>query len=90
MKETEFKENIMSKIVKTSLVALSLIASASMGYAANNKNDGAGYGRDTGSDGRSDMEQREMLDPNSTGSIQTCGSQSYDEFGNCVVTPDMQ
>jgi hypothetical protein len=32
--------------------------------------------------------EREDLDPNPTGSNQNCQSQSFDEFGNCVVMPD--
>ena len=78
----------MTKLIKTSLVALSLLAGASMGYAADNNND-------MGADGRTDMRrdapdlmEREELDPNSTGSIQNCESQAFDEFGNCVVTPE--
>lgn len=81
----------MSRMIKTSLVALSLLAGASVGYAADNNNNG---GRDGLAESRNDgpdfQQREEMIDPNSTGSIQTCESQSYDEFGNCIVTPDMQ
>jgi hypothetical protein len=83
------KENPMSKMIKTSLVALSLLAGASVGYAADNNG-----GRDSRSEGRIDapdlQEREKMIDPNATGSIQTCETQSYDEFGNCIVSPDMQ
>lgn len=83
----------MSKMIKTSLVALSLLAAASVGYAADN-NGGGNDGRDGITGGRNDgpdlQEREKLIDPNPTGSIVTCDSQSYDEFGNCIVSPDMQ
>ena len=79
----------MSKMIKTSLVALSLLASASVGYAADNNG-----GRDGRPESRIDapdlQERQQMIDPDATGSVQSCDSQSYDEFGNCIVSPDMQ
>jgi len=86
----------MSKMIKTSLVALTLLAGASVSYAADNgRNDNLGR---FGNDGRPEQrvttpdvwEREQMIDPNSTGSIQGCESQSYDEFGNCIVDPNMQ
>lgn len=82
----------MSKMIKTSLVVLSLLAGASVGYAADNNRDGSRF------DGRPENrldppsldEREEMLDRNPTGSIETCDSGAYDEFGNCIVDPDMQ
>lgn len=85
----------MSSLIKTSLVALTLLAGASVSYAADT-------GRDNlarfGNDGRPEQrvttpdvwEREQMIDPNSTGSIQGCESRSYDEFGNCIVDPDIQ
>ena len=92
--ETEPKEKPMSKMIKTLLVALSILAGASVGYAANNdtggrNNDGRGMMMDR-NDGPDLQERQKLVDPDTTGSIQTCDSQSYDEFGNCIVTPDMQ
>jgi hypothetical protein len=86
----------MSKmIIKTSLVALSILAGASMGYAADNNGDGFGpSGRDGRPERRDDppdiWERNQMVDPGTTGSIQGCDSGSYDEFGNCIVDPNMQ
>jgi hypothetical protein len=85
----------MSKMIKTSLVALSILAGASVGYAADNNGGGR---NDMGRDGRPEnrvdapdvWERDQMIDPNSTGSIQGCESQSYDEFGNCIAEPNMQ
>lgn len=82
----------MSKMIKTSLVALSMLAGASVGYAADNG--GRDFGRDGRPENRQDapdlMKREQMIDPNSTGSIQTCDTGAYDEFGNCIVSPDMQ
>lgn len=81
----------MTKMIKTSLVALSILAGASVGYAADNNNNGNMPGAfDRDQRGPSLDEREEMIDPNSTGSIETCDSGAYDEFGNCVVSPDMQ
>jgi hypothetical protein len=86
----------MSNLIKTSLVALSILAGASVGYAADNNNGG---GRsDFGSDGRPEnrvttpdiWERDQMVDPGTTGSVQGCETDSLDEFGNCIVDPDMQ
>ena len=85
----------MSKMIKTLLVALSILAGASVGYAADGGRDGLG---DIGRDGRPERrddppdvwERTQMVDPNTTGSIQGCETGSYDEFGNCIVDPDMQ
>lgn len=82
----------MSKMIKTSLVALSIIAGASVGYAAD------GGRNDVTRDGRPEQrvdtpdiwERDQLIDPNATGSIQGCDSGSYDEFGNCIVDPNMQ
>lgn len=87
----------MSKMIKTSLVALSILAGASVGYAADNNGGRDGFG-DFGRDGRPEnrettpdiWERDQMVDPGTTGSIQGCESGSYDEFGNCIVDPDMQ
>lgn len=84
----------MSKMIKTSLVALSILAGASVGYAADNNGGRNDMSRDGRPENRIDppdiWERDQMIDPNSTGSIQTCESQSYDEFGNCIVDPNMQ
>lgn len=82
----------MSRMLKTSLVALSILAGASAGYAADRNGGTEGSSR---SDGYENVtpgmpDRQEMVDPNSTGSIDRCDSQSFDEFGNCIVTPDMQ
>jgi hypothetical protein len=84
----------MSKMIKTSLVALSLLAGASAGYAASNGGpDGRGPGM---SDSRPenridapDVWERNDIDPGSTGSIDRCDSGAYDEFGNCVADQNM-
>jgi hypothetical protein len=82
----------MSRMLKTSLVALALLAGASMGYAADGgmNNDGSGRSVDNRIDAPDLQEREKLTDPDTTGSIQTCDSQSYDEFGNCIVSPDMQ
>ena len=82
----------MSNMIKTSLVALSILAGASVGYAADRGNDNGrdGRGFDRGVEAPDLMEREKMIDPNTTGSIQTCETQSYDEFGNCIVAPDME
>lgn len=85
----------MSKMIKTSLVALSILAGASVSYAAEGPN--ANLGR-FGDDGRPEQrettpdvwEREQMVDPGTTGSIVPCESGSYDEFGNCIVDPGMQ
>ena len=81
----------MTKLIKTSLVALSLLAGASVGYAADNGRDGRDFGRDSLPENRldaPDLQQRKDLDMNSTGSIRGCETQTYDDYGNCVVDPD--
>ena len=85
----------MSKMIKTSLVALSILAGASVGYAADGNNDGRGdFSRDGRPENRIDppdvWENDQIIDPNSTGSIMPCDSGAYDESGNCIVDPDMQ
>ena len=85
----------MSKMIKTSLVALSILAGASVGYAADGGRDGIGdLGRDGRPENRVDppdvWERDQMVDPGTTGSIMPCETGSYDEFGNCIVDPDMQ
>ena len=81
-------------MIKTSLVALSILAGASVGYAADNNGGRGGFERDGRPERRVDppdvWEREQMIDPNSTGSIQGCESGSYDEFGNCIVDPNMQ
>lgn len=83
----------MSKMIKTSLVALSLLAGASVGYAADNGGR-SDFSRDGRPENRVDppdiWERDQLVDPGTTGSIQGCESQSYDEFGNCIVDPNMQ
>ena len=85
----------MSKMIKTSLVALSILAGASVGYAADGGRDGMGdLGRDGRPENRVDApdvwERDQMVDPDTTGSIMPCETGSYDEFGNCIVDPGMQ
>jgi hypothetical protein len=84
----------MSTMIKTSLVALSILAGASVGYAADNNGGRDSFERDGRPEQRLDppdiWERDQMIDPNSTGSLQGCDSQSYDEFGNCIVDPNMQ
>lgn len=85
----------MSKMIKTTLVALSILAGASVGYAADNMNgDRAEFGRDGRPENRIDppdvWERDQMIDPNSTGSIMPCETGAYDQSGNCIVDPDMQ
>lgn len=87
----------MSKMIKTSLVALSILAGASVGYAADNGgNNGRGgdFSRDGRPENRVDQpdiwKNNQMIDPNSTGSIVPCDSGAYDQSGNCIVDPDMQ
>lgn len=87
----------MSKMIKTTLIALSILAGASAGYAADNNNrggvaDGPGginIDREARRD-KGDLDDRMIVDPNTTGSIVTCESGAYDEFGNCIVDPGMQ
>lgn len=81
----------MSNMIKTSLVALSILAGASVGYAADNNS--GDFGRDGRPENRldtPDLMERQEIDPNPTGSINACDTGTYDEFGNCVVDPNMQ
>lgn len=86
----------MSKMIKTSLVALSILAGASVGHASDGGRDGnmGQFGRDGRPENREatpDIWERDnMVDPNTTGSIERCDTGSYDEFGNCIGDPDMQ
>jgi hypothetical protein len=89
----------MSKMIKTSLVALSILAGASIGYAGDKGRDGnMGHFGPFGQDGRPEnresgpdiWEQNNMIDPGTTGSIVRCDTGSYDEFGNCIAGPDLQ
>ena len=81
----------MSKMIKTTLIAASLLAGASFAYADNGSRSApSADGRNNG-DGPDQIEKQEMLDNNPTGSIMTCDSGTYDANGNCVyVDPDMQ
>lgn len=83
----------MSRFIKTSLVALSILAGASMTYAQGmNDNDGSRDGSRIERNDTPDLMEREELDldRNTTNSIDRCETNSYDEFGNCVVDPDLQ
>ncbi|MCB1446607.1 MAG: hypothetical protein KDJ87_12670 [Rhizobiaceae bacterium] len=85
----------MFPMIKTSLVALSILAGASAGHAADNNhnNSGSHFGRDDRMGGRLDSPEpmeRQDLDRNNTGSIDRCDTGAYDEFGNCIVSPDMR
>jgi hypothetical protein len=84
----------MSKMIKTSLVALSILAGASVGHAADGNNGGRDFGRDGRPENRVDTpdvwENDQLIDRNSTGSVVPCDSGAYDQSGNCVVDPDMQ
>ncbi|CAN7519245.1 hypothetical protein [Rhizobium sp. LjRoot254] len=88
----------MHKVIKTTLLAVSILASASIGYAQQNPGlDGPG-----GFDGRKNLgvgethgneienEELRTVDPAPTGSIVPCESGSYDVDGNCIIDPDMQ
>ena len=81
----------MSKIIKTTLIAASLLAGASFAYAENDSR--SAPSADGGNRGKAPdaIEKQEMLDTNPTGSIVPCDSGTYDANGNCVyVDPDMQ
>lgn len=81
----------MSKMIKTTLIAASLLAGASFAYADNDSRSAPSADRGNSGDGPDMMEQEEMLDRNPTGSIVTCESGAYDADGNCVYAdPDMQ
>ena len=86
----------MTKMIKTTLVAMAILAGASAGYAADGKGGGVGsgaggFGQDGGrSDEQQMMKQEEMIDRNPTGSIVTCDSGAYDANGNCIMDPNMQ
>jgi hypothetical protein len=86
----------MSKMIKTTLIALSILAGATAGYAADGGRDNPGGrvngpgGIDAGQQDSGDLDDRQLIDPNSTGSIVSCESGAYDEFGNCIVDPGMQ
>ena len=81
----------MSKIIKTTLVAASLLAGAAFAHAANDSR--SAPSADGGNRGKAPdaIEKQEMLDTDPTGSIVTCESGTYDANGNCVyMAPDMQ
>jgi hypothetical protein len=84
----------MHKVIKTTLLAASILAGASIGYAQENPGrDGpgginSGIGDSHGNE--IDNEELRTVDPAPTGSIVPCESGSYDADGNCVVDPDMQ
>jgi hypothetical protein len=81
----------MSKMIKTTLIAASLLAGASFAYADSNSRSAPSADKGNNGDGPDLMEQEERLDKNSTGSIMTCESGTYDASGNCVyVDPNMQ
>jgi len=84
----------MTNLIKTTLLAASILAGASVGYAQQSPGrDGPG-GIDAGmSDSHgNEIENEELrtVDPAPTGSIVPCESGSYDVDGNCVVDPDIQ
>jgi hypothetical protein len=81
----------MSKMIKTTLIAASLLAGASFAYAENDNR--SAPSADGGNRGKAPdaIEKQEMLDTNPTGSIVPCDSGTYNANGNCVhVDPDMQ
>lgn len=83
----------MSKMIKTTLVALSILAGASAGYAADKGRDtspAGGNQNNMNNSASGDLDDRMLVDPNTTGSIVTCDSGAYDEYGNCIVDPGMQ
>jgi hypothetical protein len=88
----------MTNLIKTALLAASILASASIGYAQQNPGlDGPGGFDGRGSIGVGDPHGNEIdskelqeVDPAPTGSIVPCESGNYDVDGNCVVDPDMQ
>ena len=88
----------MTKMIKMTLLAATLAVSAPFAMAADNRG-----GMDNGSrsdhmgafdnneQGPSLEEREELLDRNSTGSIQACDTGTYDANGNCVyMAPQMQ
>jgi hypothetical protein len=81
----------MSKIIKTTLIAASLLAGASFAHADSNSRSAPSADNPNSGDGPDLMEQEERLDKNPTGSIMTCESGTYDANGNCVyMDPNMQ
>ena len=88
----------MHRVIKTTLLAASILASASIGYAEPSRGlDGPGGFNGRGNIGVGDPHGNEIdnnelreVDPAPTGSIVPCESGSYDTDGNCVVDPDMQ
>lgn len=82
----------MTRIMKVALASAMLIAGSSMTFAADGRNGVGGTG--IGDKGRFDEQQKllkqQELDDMSTGSIQPCDSQMWDQSGNCIADPDYQ
>jgi hypothetical protein len=90
----------MHKVIKTTLLAVSILASASIGYAqqapgTGGRFDGVGDRRENigiGDPHGNEIDNQELrtVDPAPTGSIVPCDTGNYDVDGNCVMDPDMQ
>jgi hypothetical protein len=88
------QEKIMMKILKITLASAMLFAGPTLVFAANGDR-GPGdtpNGTDAGigDKGRSSEQDKLLLDDMSTGSISNCETQTFDEYGNCVVDPNLQ
>jgi len=89
------QEKIMSKILKAALASAMLFAGSTLALAANVSPDPGKTpnGTDAGlSDkGRSsEQDQQLLLDDMKTGSIYSCETETYDEYGNCIADPGLQ
>lgn len=85
----------MTNLIKTTLLAASILAGASVGYAADGIGNNKGGATDQTSIGdphgnEIDNQELRTVDPAPTGSILPCDSGTYDVDGNCVMEPDMQ
>lgn len=85
----------MSKFLKVTLASVMLIAGPTLVFA---ETPGAHDGRtpngtDAGVGAKSrssEQDQKLLLDDMNTGSISNCDSQTFDQYGNCVASPDVQ
>lgn len=85
----------MSKLLKVTLASMMLIAGPTMVFA-DTPGSHAGRtpnGTDAGVGAKSrssEQDQKLLLDQMNTGSISNCDSQTFDQYGNCIASPDLQ
>ncbi|MBL0370523.1 hypothetical protein JJB09_00650 [Rhizobium sp. KVB221] len=77
--------NKVLKIALASAAAITFIVSASAGFGADRNNRDPNNPNGLSNGRGPSVEEREILDYGMTGSITRCESETWDQYGNCVI-----